>query len=285
MGGVVLRWGTVRTIALVSAALLVCLAGAVPATATVDSVERSISEETVESGQTVTITVSVQVGEEGSRLTVEEFFDDSFESATEGTVTYNGDAVPPNASFVNETEGVLIALEPPDGFAAGDTVTVSYEVTVPSSASEGQSFQVDGESAIDDQSPVRHAGDTEISVASEGDGSGGSDNGGSDEPDDGGGGGTAGGDDNTTSATPTPTATPTPIPTPTATPTATPTTGTASAVTPTAAPSGTPTTTPTAGGQSDGGSQLGSLSIIIAAVGIVVIAVLLMAAAYGSRRR
>ena len=280
MGGVVLRWGTVRTMAFVSAALLVCLAGAVPATATVDSVERSISEETVKSGQTVTITVSVQVGEEGSRLTVEEFFDDSFESATEGTVTYNGDAVPPNASFVNETEGVLIALEPSDGFAAGDTVTVSYEVTVPSSASEGQSFQVDGESAIDDQSPVGHTGDTEISVASEGDGSGGSDNGDSSEPDDGGGGGTAGGDDNTTSATPTPTSTPTPTPTPTATPT----TGTASAVTPTAAPSGTPTTTPTAGGQPDGGSQLGSLSTIIGAVGIVVIAVLLMAAAYGSRR-
>lgn len=159
------------SIVLVSVLLFGLLGAASPAAAAIESADRTIGTNEAAPGENVTVEVVVRVNEPGDRMSTDEFFKQSFDAAQITSVTYNGERISPFVSFADREDGIGIALEPDSGFEPGDVVTVRYEVTIPEDAADGETYRIEGESAIDDNDPVRHEGDTEIIIAASDDGS------------------------------------------------------------------------------------------------------------------
>ena len=143
--------------------LLLLSAGLVAAD--IGTAERNVESSQAEPGEIVTIEISVQVDNAGERMSIEEFFEWSFESATLLEVSHNGVETIPLISFADEEDGVLIALEPSGGFTAGDTVSVVYAVTIQEEANGDATYRVNGESTLDDNEPIEHTGNAIIAVS------------------------------------------------------------------------------------------------------------------------
>jgi|GEM_PF-6483349 len=133
----------------------------------VDSAERSINQTNINPGETVRISIEIQIAHSGDRMSVEEFFDPSFSDATIEGVTHNNNSSPPVAAFADGEDGLLVALEPDGGFAPNDTVVITYTVTAAENASDEMTYRINGQTTIDDNEPVAHTGDSEITVSIE----------------------------------------------------------------------------------------------------------------------
>ena len=148
--------------------LLLMAAGAGTASlaaADIRSAERTIEAPSAEPGESVNITVEIQLSGEGDRMSVDEFFEKPFGDVSIGNVTYNGELTTPTISLGDEEDGIVLGIAPEGGFESGDIVEISYEVTIPDDATDDETFRIDGESAIDDEQPFEHTGDVRVNVS------------------------------------------------------------------------------------------------------------------------
>lgn len=154
-----------RRAALLSLLLILSVVGgaafAGTTAAAVASSDRSVGDETVQPGESVEVTIVTTLDESGERLQVTDDFDPAFAETSVTSVQYNGDPVIPVAA-IGQPTFIEVALE--ENFQAGDTVTVTYEVTLPEDADPGDTFNSTGFSAVDDSTPVNHTGTTAISI-------------------------------------------------------------------------------------------------------------------------
>jgi len=127
----------------------------------VSTSDRTVSAQTVNPGDTVQVEVEATIGSAGSDFSLEEAFSPNFADVSLQSVTVNGQSTFPDAQAVGDD---LLFLAIQDGnFQSGDTVTATYEVQVPNSATNGQTFTIDGEADLDGQTTQTTGPDT-ISV-------------------------------------------------------------------------------------------------------------------------
>ena len=129
----------------------------------VASVERSLDPTGLAAGETATAEVTLELDDDADQVTVFEDYDEVADAAIE-SVTHEGDPIEPVIDAVDE-ESLTVALEEP--FDAGDTVAVTYSVTVPEDATDGDEFDFDGVGTADDGSDVQTAGDERLTVETE----------------------------------------------------------------------------------------------------------------------
>ncbi|MEF8901622.1 MAG: BGTF surface domain-containing protein [Halovenus sp.] len=127
---------------------------AAPAAATVTTADRTIEDATLAPGESTTVTVEVQLDSNGFPDVTEQF-DSAFESVEVINTS-------PGADFelVNDANTEVFASW---ATAETDTATLEYEVTVPASASDGDTFTITGE-ASDDDGTATVAGPDTITV-------------------------------------------------------------------------------------------------------------------------
>ena len=168
----------------VVAAVLAASAGVAAAAVTQDPVietaDRDLESGTVDPGETVAVTVSVELGDgaenvsDDANFAADELFDPDLENVTlavdDGAVAYNGESVTPT-THAADTGGVIVALEradTPNGeFNAGDEVTLRYTVTVPENAGGGDEFAIDGDVRLGEES-LEPVGPDSIAVSDSG---------------------------------------------------------------------------------------------------------------------
>lgn len=132
-----------------------------PTSATVDTADRTIETDSVDPGESVMVTVEMTVTSDGERFSLEEAFSPAVEQADPVEITYNGESALPVA-FVGDEETVVAALE--EDFQDGDTITITYELTVPGDSDPGEEFSIEGEAGVDDQVDVAVTGDDRLTI-------------------------------------------------------------------------------------------------------------------------
>jgi len=155
------RTAVLLSVALVAAAGLVSALFVGPAAASVDASERIIGTTEVDPGDAVDVTIETTLASGGDRLVISDDFSPAFGNVEITATSINGERTLPVIAATNES---FIEVGFQENFQAGDTITVVYEVTVPSDAENGQLFAFDGEAALDDTEPVAHTGEGQISV-------------------------------------------------------------------------------------------------------------------------
>ena len=136
----------------------------VPAEANpVASVERSLDPTGLNAGETATVDVTVELDGDADQVTVFEDYDQIDDPAIE-SVTHDGEPVEPVIDAIDD-ESLTVALD--EALDAGDTVTVTYSVTVPESATDGDEFDFDGVGTADNGSDVQATGDDRLTVETE----------------------------------------------------------------------------------------------------------------------
>jgi len=109
----------------------------------VDSAERTISDQVVEPGDTVQVEVEATVGSAGDGISFEEAFSPNFAGAEFQfpAVTVNGQGANADPSASGDD---LVFASVDQSFTQGDTVTLYYEVDIPESATAGTEYSIDG---------------------------------------------------------------------------------------------------------------------------------------------
>jgi len=118
----------------------------------VSNSDRTISAQQVSPGDTVQVTVEATIGSASSgdnTLSIDETFSPEFDDSAVTDFQVNGQSTLPVGS---PSDGSFMTVADERDYEAGDTVTVTYEVEVPNSASDGDTFSIDGDVTIDGQS-------------------------------------------------------------------------------------------------------------------------------------
>ena len=154
--------------AVVALAATTALAIAIPVTASVDTSERSINVTEVQPGGAAEVTVEATLANGGNRFQINDDFspEPGFEEAVVTNISWDGGSLDPINDIIFATgEPTFIEVAIEQDFQAGDTVTINYTTTVPTDASDGETFNFDGIAAIDDTQEVAHSGDDQITVS------------------------------------------------------------------------------------------------------------------------
>ncbi|WP_008525717.1 BGTF surface domain-containing protein [Halorhabdus tiamatea] len=143
--------------AIVLTALMVLSVFAMPMSAaaqTVDSADRTVDTTEVQPGDVVTVTVDVTATETGNISVTEEFspaFADVSLTDLHGTIP---------AAQAAGNEGVTLAYQ------GEDSVSVTYEVTIPDDAEAGDTFTIEGSASVDGN--AADTGTTTLTVPTDG---------------------------------------------------------------------------------------------------------------------
>lgn len=161
-----MRGNRARTVAVLTGlgiAILLLIGGVTAAAqeTTALTADRTVESDIVAPNETVNVTVTMDLGDgaddvsEDSKLAASEYFDTSFKQTEVGygSVRYNDERIIPSTRF-GDQDGVIVGLTPdrtPKGtFASGDELTVEYTVRVPDTASDGDTFGIDGTARLGD---------------------------------------------------------------------------------------------------------------------------------------
>ena len=126
----------------------------------VASVERSLDPTGLAAGETATVDVTLDLDDDADQITVFEDYD-RIDNPTIESVTHDGEPVEPVIDAVDD-ENLTVALE--EAFDAGESVTITYAVTIPENATAGDEIDFDGVGAADNGSDVQTVGDDRLTV-------------------------------------------------------------------------------------------------------------------------
>ena len=124
------------------------------------SADRSLDSTTVDAGETATVDLTLDLDDDADRVTVFEDYD-RVEDASIQSVTHDGESVDPVIGAI-DGESLTIGLEEP--FDGGDTVEISYSVSVPEDAADDTEYAFAGVATADDQPEVQIMGDDLLTV-------------------------------------------------------------------------------------------------------------------------
>jgi len=122
---------------------------------------RTIADQTAQPGDVVEVTIKVTLSSGGERLQITDDFSPESSETNINSISYNGDPVLPVAA-VGASGFIEVALE--EDFQPGDTISVTYEVTVPQDPGQEEAIEFSGFAALDDTQPVNHTGDSAIQI-------------------------------------------------------------------------------------------------------------------------
>jgi len=124
------------------------------------SADRSLDPTTVDAGETATVDLTLELDDDADRITVFEDYE-RVSDATVQSVTHDGESVDPVIDAIDD-ESLTIGLE--EAFEDGDTVEVSYSVSVPADATDDTEYAFAGVATADDQPDVQIMGDDLLTV-------------------------------------------------------------------------------------------------------------------------
>lgn len=121
---------------------------------------RGLNTEEATPGDVVQVTIEVELLMAGDRFSLDEAFDPAFENAEPIEIVYNGAQVTNPVAFLADNEVILAAME--EEFTEHDTISITYEVTVPDETDK--TFTFNGNVGLDDLDNVTITGDDELTV-------------------------------------------------------------------------------------------------------------------------
>ena len=124
------------------------------------SADRSLDPTTVDAGETATVDLTLELDDDADRITVFEEYE-QVSDATVQSVTHDGESVDPVIDAIDD-ESLTVGLE--EAFEDGDTVEVSYSVSVPADAADDTEYAFAGVATADDQPDVQIIGDDLLTV-------------------------------------------------------------------------------------------------------------------------
>ncbi|WP_238478841.1 PGF-CTERM sorting domain-containing protein [Natranaeroarchaeum sulfidigenes] len=124
------------------------------------SADRSLDPTTVDAGETATVDLALELDDDADRITVFEDYE-RVSDATVQSVTHDGESVDPVIDAIDD-ESLTIGLEEP--FEDGDTVEISYSVSVPEDAADDTEYAFTGVATADNQPDVQIIGDDSLTV-------------------------------------------------------------------------------------------------------------------------